>query len=395
MYFSQSTFIALICSALVCLGSCSSPEPLTSLPSDALLILDSLSISSQIPSEALDLDVKNQSCIRLKTESSSSSKVDLHAHWWEGSCLPPVLSIPFPPDAPKNFTEVEHLGSLNFMARKVQTSRSEPTIIIKLCDTYQNCSSTHIQSRHLLRTKLDTSWQEVIIPFSDLKRGRDATNWSSINHIDIQFEGFGEVEISNIYTSTFSLRKESKKAIKRETAEEPPVGQFYLFKEELNHVWGLGERRNRDFNVKAYQGVNESQALVLEWDFVTPALSRELKTDADGSMGISWNHWISYALPPSLDRSKVNFMLRNLSPRNSATEELPLWIGLSDGDGNEKELNITPYLTGRNGGWQECEILLSEFYSTSNLDTEKELEYLFFKTKKKGHVLLDNLKVIF
>ena len=124
-------------------------------------------------------------------DGTKSGSQRLHLRWWEGSSFTKAIVFVHPDSLPFNCEVTENIGCLSFNIRRIGRSQSNPTLIIKLCDVDDNCSSTHLAPHHLERTHVDTIWQEVRVPFSDVQRGRSATSWTDILSFQFGLEGFG------------------------------------------------------------------------------------------------------------------------------------------------------------------------------------------------------------
>lgn len=328
-------------------------------------------------------------------EGTNSDSQRLHLRWWEGSSLTKAIEFTHPEGIPFNCEVTEQIGSLSFHIRKIGPSQSDPTLIIMLCDLDGNCSSTHLAPHHLEKAHVDTAWQEVRVPFSDLKRGRSATLWTDVISFQFGLEGFGEIEIENIVLVPMEPRRKSWARRKKTDLLHVNHGFHYVFKNEVQHGWGLGERRSfRSFDIKPFRGVNESDAIVLQWDFLKKPLSRENIDPRDNGFGLSWNAWLPYARPENTNQASLVFMLRNLDVKRGPSANIPLNVGLTDHLHHSEFVNVSRFLDGSQGQWQKCTVPLDEFqWKTDTSDGLQSIEQIAFSVDSAGHLFLDNIRL--
>lgn len=376
--------------------ACATPKALAPNEEQARL-LDSIPLFTDGGSANWIQDLENpiQGVTADLREGTHSNSKRLHLRWWEGSSFTKTIEFRHPEGIPFDCEGTEQIGSLSFHIRKVGPSQSDPTLIIKLCDFDGNCSSTHLAPHHLEKTYIDTAWQEVRVPFSDLQRGRSATLWSEAISFQFGLEGFGEIEIENIVLVPMEPRRKSWKRRKNPNLLPVRPGFHYVFKDEIHHGWGLGERRGlRTFDVKPFRGVNESEAIILQWNYLNKPLSRDNTDPRDNGFGLSWNAWLPYARPEKANQAQLVFMLRNLDVKRGPSANIPLNVGLTDHLHHSEFVNVSRFLDGAQGQWQKCSVPLGEFqWKTDTSDGLQSIEQIAFSVDSAGHIFLDNIRL--
>lgn len=381
----------------LCFGvSCAPPKVLV-LNKDQAQLLDSIPLLTDGgPSNWIqNLDNPITGLTANFRDGTKSGSQRLHLRWWEGSSFTKAIVFPHPDSLQFNYEVIENIGCLSFHIRKIGRSQSNPTLIIKLCDADGNCSSTHLAPHHLERTHVDTIWQEVRVPFSDVQRGRSATRWTELLSFQFGLEGFGEVEIENIVLVPMEPRRKSWKRRKQIDLLPLAHGFHYVFKDEVQHGWGLGERRElRTFDIKPFRGVNDSEALVLQWDYLKKPLSRENIDPRDNGFGLSWNAWLPYARPENTHQARLVFMMRNLDVKRGPSVNVPLTVGLVDHLHHGEFVNVSNFLDGAQGQWQKCTVPLDEFQWHSDTSNGlQSIEQIAFSVDSAGHLFLDNIRL--
>lgn len=381
----------------LCFAASCAPHMSRVISEEQSQLLDSLPLLTNAGPADWIQDIKTPTKgVNIKLSDGTTTKSQrLYVRWGEGSSFTKAIAFSPPENLPFNCQMAEAVGSLSFHIRKIRASQSDPTLIIKLCDTDANCSSTHLAPHHLERTNLDTSWQEVRVPLTDLHRGRSATVWTKAMKFEFGLEGFGEVEIENIVLVPMEHRRKSSKRRRHPHLSPIANGYHYAFQEEIQHAWGLGERRNlRTFDVKPYRGVNDSEALVLKWDYLQKPLSREKVESRDNTFGLSWNGWKPYAPPEKVHQARLVFMLRNLDSKKKASVRVPLNVGLVDHLAYGEFVNVSDFLDGTQGQWQKCTVPLTEFqWLSDTTDGIQSIEQITFSVDSAGHLFLDNIRL--
>ncbi|MCH1575617.1 MAG: hypothetical protein L7S67_05040, partial [Flavobacteriales bacterium] len=308
--------------AVALLTACSSNKDIIVLDAEQSALLDSIAMFTEtLPDEQLGQFRGHRAGIEPDGFNSSHA---LHLQWWQGPQHENEVQLPWPNGASRNLSTVEHAGGISLRIKKVTANRTPPTLSLQWVDSRKHKSAAHIAPKHAERWPVDTTWQEMRIPFSDFRRGRSHTDWSNIEALELRMDEFGDVLIDDIRVVPHAPRKTMRKWLKKNPPIPPSTRKFLLFEEELNCVWGMGEfEPYRNFQVKEKRGRNKTIGLDMEWDFNRDPLSGKLPKLAPNQVGFSWNRWQSMAPPAQPDAAFIVFKLRNIGVNPGPTAPLP------------------------------------------------------------------------
>ena len=323
----------------------------------------------------------------------------LDLSWWDGDGASPVLSFPWKHGGVRNLHDLDG-WALHFDVRRKRPGTSPPVLVAGWRDASGHTVSTHVQAAHVLDPALDTTWQHVNIPFTDFVRGAEATDLTRVEALEFSLESFGDVFIDHLRLGPSTP---DKKALRRARKQRPlpcPRGKFILFDDQFDHVWGLGDHGDRRrMTVSGHRGRNRSNALVLEWDFTPEPFSTTSPFAGDSAIGFSWTGWAPVAIPGDLDRSKIEFHLKNVGVNPGPSGDLPLTVGIVDHQGRTSTVALTGshFDSPQFGHWQRGRIPLSEFkWKQDKRDTSglASIAAITLSAAGQGHVFLDDLQIV-
>lgn len=392
------SFLAFFAAVLL-MTACSGNKVVIQLNDDQAALLDSIALFTETLESEDQMGQFRGHRVGLEMEGSHGGQA-LHLQWWQGPQHENELLLPWPDGAARNLISVEEVGGVSFLIKQGNTKSTSPTLSLQWVDNRNHKSAAHLAPEHAERWPIDTTWQEIRIPFSDFRKGRSNTDWSQIEALELRMDEFGDVLVDDIRVVPHEPRKTMRKWLKKNPPIPPNKGKFLLFEEELNCVWGMGDfSPHRNFQVKEKRGRNKSMGLDMEWDFsLDPVSGRPLKF-APNQVGFSWNRWQELGPPTRPESAFIVFKLRNIGVNPGPTAALPIHVGFADADGKISSVVLSQDLIPATGfgKWVECRIPFSTFDWATEEAPEGlgSISYLFFEFSEKGHVYIDDLSVRF
>ena len=387
--------------AIVCLsfGSCSSSRNMPQLNGSQAAMLDSIPLlngAKQI--EGLAGKFKQHQC-SIEEDSLLQTEV-LKLRWWKSDTPPNSIAIPWPEGTSRNLQAVQSVGGISLFVKKTGESQANPVLVFELTDSKGVSSSIPLLARHIPVYPIDTTWQEVRIPFSDFTRGKSQTDWSDISSLNLKMEHFGEILLRDFVVVPHSTRKKVERKARKRPLNPAPNGRFILFEENVEHAWGLGDfGENRRFTINKKRGRDKSLGLDLEWDLLPIPFNTGPDPVPHHIIGFSWNGWQAVLPPESLDKAFLVFKLRNIGVNQGPNAALPIQIGIQDQQGHTSTVALTQDLISGEafGKWRECRVPFSAFLwsSESSPDGLSSIGSIFFQFSEKGQVYIDDLFVKF
>jgi len=360
------------------------------------LQIDSLQLLTHLKGDELKFGRFPRHHIFLDTLSSQHG---LDLIWWEGDGPTPSVKLNWKHGGIRNLSGFNDFA-LQFNIRKKRLGKSTPVLVVGWIDEDGHEASIHLNQNHVLNPDIDTLWQTVNIPFQDFHRGSKSTDFKRIQGIQMKLEDFGEVLIDDMKIGPSVPNRKAKRLARKTKLSPCPNGKFQLFKEQFDHVWGLGNFGDRRISqVSAKRGRNKSNTLELEWNFLQTPFSKASPEMDDNIIGFTWNSWNPILPPSELTDSKINFQLKNIGTNPGSSGDLPITVGIVDHLGQSSEVILTGDLFSnlKFGHWQFCSIPLSKFdWKMNKKDPEglSSIHYITISTAEKGHVFIDDIDII-
>lgn len=341
--------------------------------------------------DTLDMwGVEKDSCkdVRFVRDVTDEGDGALEMQWNRAGCEWAGIGIGWDGWAGKDLSEIQSIAAFQFRVRSKKGRMFGLPIVLTLEDYSDVQSYAYTGNKYFERAAIDENWQTVRVPLSAFDFEKDGIDPTNVKQLMMEFQGSAHIYMDEIKVVDYVAPPEEI-WMEEPVYPDPTALPQVLFDDAFinDHGWGVFSYGCQDIEYISEGIQSGSKAISAKWNYV------DNEHCDNRAIGVSWAHWELVDVRPIMDKAAVSFYVK--VPAATSEKTLPVDVELEayDGRGSIKAPLSTDWVSGDSftGKWQEVTIPFSEMKGNADL---KSIKNLRFSLKEKGHVYLDNIRLV-
>lgn len=312
----------------------------------------------------------------------------LELEWNRSGCIWAGIGLGWDGWAGKDLSEIRQVAAFRMHVRSYEGRMFGLPIVLTLEDYSDVQSYAYAANKYFERSAIDENWQSITVPLSAFDFEKDGIDPTNIKQLMLEFQGSGHIYLDEIEVVSYTAPPEEI-WMEEPVHPDPTVLPQVLFDDAFinNHGWGVFSYACQDIKYVTEGTQSGTQAISAKWDYVN-------NDHCDiRAIGVSWANWDLVDVRPMMDKAVISFYVKVPSATTEKTLPMEVELEAYDGRGGLKVPLSTDWINGDSftGQWQEVRIPFSKMKGDADL---KSIKGLRFNMSGKGHVYLDNIRLV-